>query len=265
MAGLRPGRRRNRGVHELDPLRRKARHGPRAEMLLPAGHYLWNAGMFLFARRTLIAPPFDEHAPGTCRGGRDGAGSGQRRSRLHPDRPRTPGRRPADISIDYAIMEKADNVAVMPFGGGWSDLGGWDAVWQESGPDADGNVCSDHATAIDCTEHACCARRPTGCELVGIGLKNIVAIAMRDAVLVADKSRSAERARRPVMRSRPRVPTRRVQLPRRLPPLGLVRKPGHRRAVPGQAHRGAIPVRRSACKAITTAPSTGSWWRAPRR
>ena len=47
------------------------------------------------------------------------------------------------------------------------------------------------ATAIDCDGHACCGRKPTGQELVGIGLKDIVAVAMPDAVLVADMSRRA--------------------------------------------------------------------------
>jgi len=37
-----------------------------------------------------------------------------------------------DTSVDYAVMEKADNLTVVPFSAGWSDLGGWDAVWRES-------------------------------------------------------------------------------------------------------------------------------------
>ena len=41
-----------------------------------------------------------------------------------------------DISIDYAIMEKAQNLVAIPFKSKWSDLGGWDAVWSESNPDA---------------------------------------------------------------------------------------------------------------------------------
>ena len=54
-----------------------------------------------------------------------------------------------DISIDYAVMEKADNLAVVPFGGNWSDLGGWGAVWRESAPDADGVVATGGAVAIE--------------------------------------------------------------------------------------------------------------------
>ena len=43
-----------------------------------------------------------------------------------------------DISIDYAIMEKAQNLVAVPYASKWSDLGGWDAVWSESKPDAQG-------------------------------------------------------------------------------------------------------------------------------
>jgi len=45
------------------------------------------------------------------------------------------------ISLSICIKEKADNLAVMPFRRGWSDLGGWDCVWLESGPGTRGNVC----------------------------------------------------------------------------------------------------------------------------
>ena len=88
-------------------------------------------------------------------------------------------------------MEKADNLAVVPFDGGWSDLGGWDAVWRESSPDAQGVVTSGGATAIDCRNSM--LRSDSGnLEVVGIGLENIVAVAMNDAVLVADTRRAQD-------------------------------------------------------------------------
>ncbi|MCA3450402.1 MAG: cupin domain-containing protein [Rhodobacter sp.] len=96
-----------------------------------------------------------------------------------------------DISIDYAIMERASNLAVMPYSAGWSDLGGWDAVWQESGPDAAGNVTSERALAIDCSNFLLRSESER-VELVGIGLEDIIAIATADAVLVAHKSRAQD-------------------------------------------------------------------------
>ena len=79
----------------------------------------------------------------------------------------------------------------MPFDGGWSDLGGWDAVWREATPDADGVVTSGDATAIEC-ENSILRSDSENLEVVGIGLKNMMVIAMNDAVLVADMSRAQD-------------------------------------------------------------------------
>ena len=95
-----------------------------------------------------------------------------------------------NISIDYAIMENAENLAV-PYTSKWSDLGEWDAVWSESNPDPAGNVVSASAHAIDCTNSL--LRSESGSQqLVGIGLNNLLAIAMPDAVLVAPKERAQD-------------------------------------------------------------------------
>jgi len=88
-------------------------------------------------------------------------------------------------------MEKAENLAAVPLTAHWSDLGGWEAVWQESGPDGQGNVVSGHALAQDCRD-TLLRSEAEGLELVGIGLDNIVAVAMKDAVLVARKDRAQE-------------------------------------------------------------------------
>jgi len=87
------------------------------------------------------------------------------------------------------VMEKAANVSVVPYEGPWSDLGSWEAVWTEMPRDATGNALSDNATALDC-EGSLLRSEDEGIELVGIGLKNVVAVAMKDAVMVADMSDS---------------------------------------------------------------------------
>jgi len=96
-----------------------------------------------------------------------------------------------DISIDYAVMERADNLAVVPYAGGWSDLGGWDAVWRTGARDQNGVVTTGHATAIDCRD-SLLRSEDSRVELVGLGLQNIIAVAMPDAVLVADASRAQD-------------------------------------------------------------------------
>jgi len=156
-----------------------------AEAMIAAGNCLWNAGLFLFSAEAII-DAFKTHAPQlltATQAAVDGAESDLGFTRLAAE----PWATLDDISIDYAIMEKADRLVAMPYLGGWSDLGGWQAVWRETGPDASGTVCHGEATAIDCTDSLLRSEAP-GLELVGIGLDDIVAVAMPDAVLVARKS-----------------------------------------------------------------------------
>ncbi|MBK1637252.1 mannose-1-phosphate guanylyltransferase/mannose-6-phosphate isomerase [Rhodovulum adriaticum] len=157
----------------------------RASDMLAAGRFLWNAGIFLFTVRTLRRA-CEAHAPEILAGvtaALDQAECDLGFTRLAPD----PWSELPDISVDYAIMEKAENLSVMPYHGHWSDLGGWDAVWLEAGPDLEGNVCSERATAIECRD-TLLRSETEGQEIVGIGLSDTIAVAMGDAVLVAHKS-----------------------------------------------------------------------------
>ncbi|WP_027256151.1 mannose-1-phosphate guanylyltransferase/mannose-6-phosphate isomerase [Leisingera aquimarina] len=164
-----------------------------AAQMLASGNFLWNAGIFLFAVKTILAA-FRAHAPDLLAPVQAAVDQGQPDLgffRLEP----AAWQEAADISIDYAVMEKAENLSVVPFAGGWSDLGGWDAVWRESGPDGNGVVTSGPATAIDCAD-SLLRSEGEGLELVGIGLENIIAVAMPDAVLVAaaDRAQDVKRA-----------------------------------------------------------------------
>ncbi len=161
----------------------------RAAEMLAAGTYLWNAGIFLFSVAAILAA-FRTHAPELVAPVTAAVDQGKPDLgflRLAPG----PWAQAADISIDYAVMERAGNLSVVPFAHRWSDLGGWDAVWRETGPDARGVVATGPATAIDCDD-TLLRSEDEALELVGIGLKNIVAVAMPDAVLVADATRAQE-------------------------------------------------------------------------
>lgn len=160
-----------------------------AGAMLDAGHYLWNAGIFLFTAATMIAA-FRAHAPAflaPVQAAVDGITPDLTFQRLAP----APWADAPELSIDYAVMEKAGNISVVPYVGRWSDLGGWDAVRREMGPDADGVALSGHATAIDC-ENTMLRADGDGIAVVGIGLKDILVVATSDAVLVADASRAQE-------------------------------------------------------------------------
>jgi len=158
-----------------------------AETLLADKRYLWNAGVFL-VRADVMVDAFRAHAPdvlAAVEAAMAAATQDLTFTRIDPEIWATV----PDISIDYAVMEKADNVSVVRFDGKWSDLGSWEAVWQESEQDDAGNALTANTTAFDC-QNTLLRSESDEIELVGIGLKNIVAVAMRDAVMVADMSDS---------------------------------------------------------------------------
>jgi len=161
----------------------------KAAAMVASGRHLWNAGIFLFSVRAILEA-FRAHAPELIAPVEAAVTQGKPDLgflRLDPDAWEGAG----NISIDYAVMERADNLAVVPFSGGWSDLGGWDAVWRESAPDADGVVTAGRATAIDCRD-TLLRSEDDGLEVVGLGLADVIAVAMPDAVLVAHRDRAQE-------------------------------------------------------------------------
>ncbi len=160
-----------------------------AEAMLAVGTYLWNAGIFLFRADTMLEafqkyePSMVTHAEAAIRNSKKDLGF----LRLDPEA----WSQLPSISIDYAIMEKADNLSVMPYNGHWSDLGSWSAVADQSAETADeqGNVVSNSAIAIDC-HNSLLRTEDEGPRLIGIGLEDMVAVATGDAVLLAHKDQS---------------------------------------------------------------------------
>ncbi|RYE51794.1 MAG: mannose-1-phosphate guanylyltransferase/mannose-6-phosphate isomerase, partial [Hyphomicrobiales bacterium] len=158
----------------------------RAEAMLAEGRYLWNAGIFLVSAKTLVAA-VTAHAPDLI----EPVGEAVAEARGDLDFLRLsegPWSGVRDISIDFAVMEKAANIEVIPLGTAWSDLGDWNAVWRENGG---GIVTQGAVTAIDC-EGSLLRSEVGGQHVVGIGLQDLVVVAMPDAVLVADRARSQD-------------------------------------------------------------------------
>ncbi|WP_312530193.1 mannose-1-phosphate guanylyltransferase/mannose-6-phosphate isomerase [Paracoccus sp. (in: a-proteobacteria)] len=163
-----------------------------AARMISNGNFVWNAGIFLFAAKTMIAA-FSEHAPEFI------APVGRALEQAQMDLgflrlAAEPWDSLPDLSIDYAVLEKAANLSVVRFSDHWSDLGGWDAIWREElmmRPDPSGIVTDKHATAIDC-ENVLLRSQDDGIEVVGIGLRDLMVVATNDAVLVADMSRAQD-------------------------------------------------------------------------
>lgn len=157
--------------------------------MVKAGNYLWNAGIFLFRACDMIEA-FEFYAPKLIGSVKTALGEVKADLdflRLDPDA----WSKCEDISIDYAVMERASNLVAVPFSAGWSDLGGWDAVWDEMEKDYNGVAVSCHAHAIDC-KNTLLRSESDDLELVGLGLENVLAIAMPDAVLIAHRDRAQD-------------------------------------------------------------------------
>jgi mannose-1-phosphate guanylyltransferase/mannose-6-phosphate isomerase len=99
-----------------------------------------------------------------------------------------------DISIDYAVMEKAQKIAVVPAGFGWSDVGSWDAVAGAHEADQDGNskVGADKVQFIDTRDTHIESTSHTEKVIATIGVDNVVIIDTPDALLVAERSKSQD-------------------------------------------------------------------------
>jgi mannose-1-phosphate guanylyltransferase/mannose-6-phosphate isomerase len=154
-----------------------------AEGYLDAGGFYWNAGIFMFRPATLI-DLLEKHAPdilGACRRALDGAVNDLDFLVLGD----AYGDAPA-ISLDYAVAEKAHNLACVPLMTPWSDVGSWSAVWDFMRKDESGNVVqgdgkvivTDSSNTFAYSDHACVAL---------VGVENLVVVAMEDAVLVMSR------------------------------------------------------------------------------
>jgi mannose-1-phosphate guanylyltransferase/mannose-1-phosphate guanylyltransferase/mannose-6-phosphate isomerase len=159
----------------------------RAEAMLAAGDHVWNGGIFLF-RADAFLGALAVHAPdilhaaqqAMLKADHDGA-------RIHPDAEAFAAS-PSD-SIDYAVMEKAPRVAVIPVSMGWSDLGSWDALHELSACDGAGNVCKGDVVAIE-TEN--CLVQADGVRIALVGVTDLIVVANGKDVLILPRGRSQE-------------------------------------------------------------------------
>ena len=187
-----------------------------AEALLSGGMHLWNAGIFLFSTSTILGA-FAEFAPETLSKVRDAFKTAETDlgfTCLAAE----PWSRLGDISIDYAIMERAPNLSVMPYSGSWSDLGDWQAMLREGEADSAGVVKNGPSMALDCKNTLLHATSDTQ-QLVAMGLQDIIVVAMPDAVLVAHMD-CAQDVKIAVMKLKEKGVTQAETLPRDYRPWG---------------------------------------------
>jgi mannose-1-phosphate guanylyltransferase/mannose-1-phosphate guanylyltransferase/mannose-6-phosphate isomerase len=156
-----------------------------ARAYLAEGDYLWNAGIFLFSADAYL-DALDLHAPEILSAARSAIVAQRAEGiRVWPDA-RGFGRAPA-LSIDHAVMEKSDRVAVVPVAMGWSDVGSWEALHGIGDKDAAGNVLTGDVVAIDSRD---CLIRSDGPVIVTLGAQDLIVVATERAVLIAPRGES---------------------------------------------------------------------------
>ncbi|MCB1531267.1 MAG: mannose-1-phosphate guanylyltransferase/mannose-6-phosphate isomerase [Alphaproteobacteria bacterium] len=159
----------------------------KAKSYLEQGGYYWNAGIFMM-RADILLDEMQAHAADILEGVRaavNKAADDLGDMLLDADA----FSKVRSQSIDYAVLEKTDKAAVMPAGFAWSDLGSWDALWQASDRDAQGNHTQGTTYLKDVKNSYLRSEGPT---LAVLGLEDIVAVAMQDAVFIAPKDKSEE-------------------------------------------------------------------------
>lgn len=163
----------------------------KAQEYLDAGHYLWNAGMFCFKAGVLLAQ-MQQHCPDILHTTRQCLAASRRTQgqnitqvELDPDSfIQVP-----ENSIDYAVMEKCQNMAVVPCNIGWTDIGSWTALGDLTDSDDRGNRVQGQALLHDSSN---CTIQSSD-RLVGtVGVSNLLIIDTPDALLVADRSKAQD-------------------------------------------------------------------------
>ncbi len=159
-----------------------------AKGYLDSGEYFWNAGMFIWAVSTVEAA-FDKHVPGLSKDfaamneALDGGESLEdAMGRFYPKMEK--------ISVDFALMEKADNVVTIPSAFDWDDVGEWPAVARHHEPDANGNILKGEAMVEAGSNNIIVSSK--GHLTAVVGADDLIVVHTEDATLVCPKARAQE-------------------------------------------------------------------------
>lgn len=156
----------------------------RAQEYLESGDYYWNSGMFMF-KASVYLKALAEFRPDILEACKKALEQGQKDMDFVRVDAEAFTQCPDD-SIDYAVMEKTQDAAVIPLDAGWSDIGSWSALWEIGNKDAQGNVCKGDVLNIGSKNSLVYAES----KLVAtVGIENLVVVETKDAVLVAHKDR----------------------------------------------------------------------------
>lgn len=159
-----------------------------AKHFISEGNYLWNAGIFIWSTKSILRA-YEQFAPeiyALLQQGMSCYNTPAEQEFINEFYPQTP-----NISVDYAIMENAKNIFVIPAQFGWSDLGAWGALYDESDKDENGNVLTGDKILVSDT-HNSYVRAPEGKLVLVGGVDDLLVIDEGDVLLVYPKNREQE-------------------------------------------------------------------------
>jgi mannose-1-phosphate guanylyltransferase len=157
-----------------------------AERFLQSGDFLWNSGIFLWKVESILAA-IEEHLPelfDSLMEIKPVLGLPEEAEVIHKVYCQIKG-----ISIDYGVMEHAQNVVVLRGDFGWNDVGSWEEVYKISEKDADGNVVTGEHVLKDVTNCLIDSRKKV---IAAIGIDNLVIVETGDALLICRRDRAQE-------------------------------------------------------------------------
>nr|WP_193378586.1 mannose-1-phosphate guanylyltransferase/mannose-6-phosphate isomerase [Sphingomonas sp. Mn802worker] len=158
-----------------------------AEAMIASGDHAWNGGIFLFCADAYLKA-LEQFRPDILSAAKASMDSARREGvRVYPDKAAFEAS-PSD-SIDYAVMEKADRVAVVPVAMGWSDVGSWDALHAIADNDEHGNVVNGDAIVLDSRN---CLVRSDCVRIAMVGVEDLIVVASGNDILILPRGRSQD-------------------------------------------------------------------------
>jgi mannose-1-phosphate guanylyltransferase/mannose-6-phosphate isomerase len=163
----------------------------RAKGFLASGDHLWNSGMFCFRADAILAA-IQRFAP-------DIHAKTEQSWRLSAAAAKDPAvvqiesevfTQTPSVSIDYAVMEKADNVKVVPSAFGWSDIGSWRSISELLEPDAQGNKVVGEAVLVDAANNY--VQGEGGRVIAAVGVQDLIIVDTPDALLVGHRDKTQQ-------------------------------------------------------------------------
>ncbi len=156
----------------------------RADDYLNSGDYYWNSGMFMF-KSSVYLEALEKFRPDILVACKNALEQGRKDMDFCRVDAKAFAACPED-SVDYAVMEKTTEAAVVPLDAGWSDIGSWSALWEVGDKDGHGNVCKGDVLAFNTQNSLIHAEHKL---VTTVGVENLVVVETKDAVLVVHKDK----------------------------------------------------------------------------